>query len=85
MSTLTLDLPLGLDPDRARLLLAVRAFEEGDVSLGYAAEMAGYSLRTFVELLGKRGIPVVDYPASELDDELAAFDRLDAGSGAAPE
>ena len=77
MSTLTVELPLSLDPERARLLLAVRLFEEGDVSLGYAAEMAGYSVRTFVELLGKRGIPVVDYPASDLDDELAAFDRPD--------
>ena len=86
MSTLTLDLPLGLDPDRARLLLAVRAFEEGDVSLGYAAEMAGYSVRTFMELLGKRGVPLADYPAGELDDEAAAFDRLDAGApGAAAE
>lgn len=78
MSTLTVDLPLSIDPERARLLLAIRLFEEGDVSLGYAAEMADYSVRTFVELLGKRGIPVVVYPASDLDDELAASDRLDA-------
>jgi predicted HTH domain antitoxin len=78
MNTLTVDLPLSLDPERARLLLAIRLFEEGDVSLGYAAEMAGYSVRTFIELLGKRGIPVVDYPESDLDEELAAFDRLDA-------
>ena len=78
MSTLTVDLPLSLDPERARLLLAIRLFEEGDVSLGYAAEMADYSVRTFIELLGKRGIPVVDYPVSDLEAELAAFDRLDA-------
>ena len=76
MSTLSVELPLGLDPERARLLLAVRLFEEGEVSLGYAAEMAGYSLGTFVELLAKRGIAVVDYPEGELDDELDAFDRL---------
>ncbi len=78
MSTLTVDLPLSLDPERARLLLAIRLFEEGEVSLGYAAEMAEYSLRTFIELLGKRGIPVADYPESDLDGELAAFDRLGA-------
>jgi predicted HTH domain antitoxin len=82
MSTLTVDLPLSLDPERARLLLAIRLFEEGDVSLGYAAEMAGYSVRTFIELLGKRGIPVVDYPERDLDQELAAFDRLDAQNAA---
>ncbi len=78
MSTLTVDLPLSLSPERARLLLAIRLFEEGDVSLGYAAEMAGYSVRTFMEFLNKRGIPVADYPASELDQELDAFDQLDA-------
>lgn len=78
MSTLTVDLPLSLDPERARLLLAIRLFQEGDVSLGYAAEMAGYSLRTFVELLGKRGIAVADYPEDDLDQEMSTFDRLDA-------
>ena len=77
MSTLTVDLPLGLQPERARLLLAIQLFEEGEVSLGYAAEMAGYSLRTFMELLGKRGIPLVDYPADDLDEELATMERLD--------
>ena len=78
MSTLTVDLPLTLAPERARLLLAIRLFEEDEVSLGYAAEMAGYSVRTFIELLGKRGITVVDYPNEDLDGELEAFERLDA-------
>lgn len=78
MSTLTVDLPVTVSPDRARLLLAVRLYQEGEVSLGYAAEMAGYSLATFVELLGKRGIAVIDYPAADLDGEMDAFDRLDA-------
>jgi predicted HTH domain antitoxin len=77
MSTLTVELPLNLDPERARLLLAIRLFEEGDVSLGYAAEMAGYSVCAFIELLGKRGIPTVDYPEGDLDQELTTFDRLD--------
>lgn len=78
MSTLTVDLPLHLAPERARLLLAIRLFEESEVSLGYAAEMAGYSVGAFIELLGKRRIPIADYPESDLDHELAAFDRLDA-------
>jgi len=78
VSTLTVDLPLHLTPERARLLLAVRLFEEGEVSLGYAAEMAEYSVRTFTELLGKRGIPVAAYPESDLDQEMEAFERLDS-------
>lgn len=82
MQTLTVNLPLTLDPERARLLLAIRLFEEGDVSLGYAAEMSGYSLRTFTELLGKRGIAVIDYPENELDEEMAVLDRLSGKTSA---
>jgi len=32
--------------------------------------MAGYSKRVFMELLGKHGVAVMDYPASELQDDL---------------
>lgn len=83
MSTLTVELPHNLDPERARLLLAIRLFEESEVSLGYAAEMAGYSVRTFIELLGKRGIPVVEYSEDDLNRELEACDGLDSQSGGA--
>ncbi len=70
-NTLTIELPFDLDPEEARLLLSMKLFEEGKVSLGYAAEMAGYSKRTFIELLAKRGIPafVYDDPA-DLEREL---------------
>ncbi len=76
MHTLTVELPMSVRPDRARLLLAVRLFEEGEVSLGYAAEMAGTSLATFAERLAQRGIPVIDYPADDLDGELDTLSRL---------
>ena len=81
MSTLTVELPLNLSPERARLLLAIRLFEEGDVSLGYAAEMAGYSLGTFAELLSARGVAAIDYPADDLDAEMAALSRIEAPRG----
>jgi len=60
-NVLTIELPLGLDPEEARLLLSVKLYEEGKVSLGYAAQMAGYTKRTFMELLTKRGIPLAVY------------------------
>lgn len=77
MSTLTVDLPRSLTPERARLLLAVHLFEEGEVSLGYAAEMAGTSVRSFIQLLGERGVSVVDYPEEELDQELDVLSGFD--------
>jgi len=53
------------------LLLAIRLFEERRVSAGRAAEMAGYSRKAFMEVLAKRGVALVDYPASELSEDLA--------------
>ena len=76
MSTLTVELPPDLSPERARLLLAVQLYEDGEVSLGYAAEMAGCSVGAFAERLGQRGVPVVDYPADDLDAEEGLLDRL---------
>lgn len=69
MNTLTVELPYDLDPEEARLLLSMKRFEEGQVSLGKAAEMAGYSTRAYAEILGKRGVPVFDYSPRELADE----------------
>lgn len=53
--------------------LAIRLFQEHTVSLGKAARMAGMSLTQFTAKLAAQGIPAVDYPASELDEELAAI------------
>jgi len=76
-NTLTVELPFDLDPEEARLLLSIKLFEEGKVSLGYAAEMAGYTKRTFIELLGKRGIPVINYPPEDLEREVELLKALD--------
>lgn len=51
MSQLTIELPLYISTDEARLLLAVKLFETGKLSLVKAASLAGYSKPTFIELL----------------------------------
>lgn len=70
MSTLTIDLPPDVQAGEAQLYLSMKLFEVGKLSLGQAARLAGYSKRTYMELLGKHGIPVIDYPPGELKDEL---------------
>lgn len=70
MNTLTVDLPTDIEPEEARLLLSIKLFEIGRLSLGRAAEMAGYSRRAYVEILSKRGVPVIDYPPEDLSREL---------------
>jgi predicted HTH domain antitoxin len=73
MNTLTIELPFGVDPEEARLLLSMKLFEDGRITLGQAAAMAGYSRRTYIELLGRRGVPVFNYPAEDLDRELSVI------------
>jgi prevent-host-death family protein len=54
--------------------LAIRLYSEKAVSLGKAARLAQLSLEVFVTRLGAMGIPVVDYPAEEIDEEVAALE-----------
>ena len=70
MNELKIELPPNISTDEARLLLTVKLFETGKLSLGQAAKLAGYSKRTFIELLGKIGVPVINYPAEDLDREI---------------
>ncbi len=68
MRTLTLHLPDSLDMNskEVTMLLASRLYEQGKLSLGQAAELAGYSKRTFMELLGDYGVSVFDLTEEEL-------------------
>lgn len=69
-SRTTIAIPPSIGEDEAKLYLAMKLFEVGRLSCGQAAEVAGYSRRTFMELLGKHGVPVMDYPDQELQDDL---------------
>ena len=69
-TTLQVELPLSLSKDEAKLLLAVKLFEVGKVSLGQAAKMAGFSKRSFMEVLGRHNVPVINYPAEDLSREI---------------
>jgi predicted HTH domain antitoxin len=70
MSRSTIALPSSITEDEARLYLAMKLFEIGRLSCGQATEWAGYSKKTFIELLGKHGVAVMDYPAQDLQDDL---------------
>lgn len=73
MKTLTLNVPDNLDFDDKDLamLIATRLYEQGKLSLGQAAELAGLSKRTFAELLGKFDVSIFNYPASEISSDVA--------------
>lgn len=56
--------------------MAVRLFADQVVSLGKAAKLARMPLETFIQTLGAMGVPAVDYPPEELDEELAALEAM---------
>jgi len=70
MKTLTLQIPDNLDEKEAQTLLAAKLYEKGSLSLGQAAELAGYSKRTFMELLANYEVSVFNFSETELDKEI---------------
>ena len=61
---------LNISKEEIKVLLAIKLFEEGIVSLGKASEIAGYSEKAFTEILLHRGIAPVKYEDLNLDKEL---------------
>ena len=74
----TLDLPAHVDEAKARLLLAVALFQEGEVSVGKAAGIAGLRYRAFLDTLRERGVPAYVYDdEADLRRELEGIRALD--------
>lgn len=53
-----------------QIALAVEVYRESIVSLGKAAKIAQLSIEEFMEKLAAFDIPIVDYPADEIQKEL---------------
>ena len=71
MKTLTLNVPDSLEIDNRDLamLVSTKLYEQGKLSLGQAAEVAGLTKRTFTELLGAYGVSIFNFPAQDLSRE----------------
>ncbi|MFN8360455.1 MAG: UPF0175 family protein [Candidatus Kapaibacterium sp.] len=72
MTTCTLQVPDSFDVDsnEVAMLIATRLYEQGKLSMGQAAELVGLSKRTFIELLGKYGVSVFNYPAEDISQDV---------------
>ena len=53
------------------MIIAIKLYEDGKLSAGQAAEVAGLSKRTFIELLGRYGVSVFSTSLSELESDIA--------------
>jgi predicted HTH domain antitoxin len=68
MKTITLNIPDSLEMNNKEVLMIVstRLYEQGKLSLGQAAELAGLTKRTFAELLFQYNVSLFNFPASDL-------------------
>jgi predicted HTH domain antitoxin len=73
MKTLTLNIPDELEVDNHELamLVSTRLYEQGKLSLGQAAEIAGLTKRTFAKLLSHYNVSIFNFPASDLTRDVA--------------
>ena len=72
MTTLTLNLPktVKFEERELVLILATKLYEKGKLSLGQSAELAGFTKRAFMEILGDYGVSIFNYSLDELEKDL---------------
>lgn len=73
MKTVQLNIPDNLDINESDLamIIASKLYEDGKLSAGQAAELAGLTKRTFIELLGKYGVSVFSSSIDDLYSDIA--------------
>jgi len=73
MKTATLNIPdtVEIGNNEVAVLVASKLYEQGRLSLGQAADLAGLTKSTFAELLGKYNVSLFNYPASDLSSDVA--------------
>lgn len=73
MRTIQLNIPddVDLKDYDFLMIIAAKLYEDGKLSSGQAAEIAGLSKRTFIELLGKYGVSVISTSIDDLHSDIA--------------
>jgi len=73
MKTLTLSIPDALDLDNRgiAMIVSTRLYEQGKLSLGQAAEVAGLTKGAFAELLDSYGVSIFNSPISDFASNIA--------------
>lgn len=72
MKTIQLELPDSLEYDNndIKTFIAAKLYESGRLTISEAAELSGYSVITFMELLKDYNVSVLNYPASDLESDV---------------
>jgi predicted HTH domain antitoxin len=71
MQTLQIQLPdlIAINQQEIKILLASKLYENGLLSIGQAAELAGFTKRTFMELLGNYQVSVLNYSPDDIQQD----------------
>ena len=72
MRTIQLNIPdeVDLKDYDFTMIIASKLYEDGALTSGQAAQMAGFSKRTFIELLGRYGVSVFSKSISDLHSDI---------------
>ena len=65
------------EAERVRIALAIHLFQEGVISIGKAAELAGEPRIEFEDFLVRMGIPTVFYDLSDYEQDLRGLAEAD--------
>ena len=73
MKSLIINLPNSFEMEDKEFsnFIYAKLYEEGKLSLGQAAELAGLSKKEFAIIIGKYGVSIFNYPASDLTRDVA--------------
>jgi predicted HTH domain antitoxin len=73
MRTLYLNIPDSVDKgdNELAMIIASKLYEDGTLSSGQAADLAGLSKRAFIEMLGKYGVSVFSKSVDDLESDIA--------------
>jgi len=72
MKTIQLQVPDNVDLEEYdySMIIASKLYEDGKLSAGQAAQIAGLSKRTFIEILGRYGVSVFSHSISDLHSDI---------------
>jgi predicted HTH domain antitoxin len=67
-STVTIDLPLRIDPEEAKMMILSSLFGKGEISSGKASEILNIRRVDFLERVGDYGISIFSDSKDSLND-----------------
>ena len=73
MRTLHINIPDSVDKgdNELAMIIASKLYEDGTLSSGQAADLAGLSKRAFIEMLGKYGVSLFSRSVDDLESDIA--------------